>query len=675
MGKENISNKTLAKGLAAGVVVVASLGALQVGEYSTSTSSANDAAPVLAQGSGSYVAGTYTASAAGISSDVTVSVTFDETSITDITVDVSGETAGIGADIGDEMIEKFLASQGSNVDGVSGATITSDALKSAVSDCIVQASSGEGPSEDASVEADTQAETEAVTETAVTEAETDAEAETDDNQTDAATGTDSYTAGTYTASAKGISSDIAVSVTFDNTSITEITADVSGETAGIGADAGDPMIESILAAQSVDVDGVTGATITSDAIKTAVADCIAQASVSEAAADQTVYTASAKGISSDVTVEMTVDGSEITDVSIDVSGETAGIGADIGDQMADAILSAQSADVDGVTGATVTSDAVKTAAADCLAQAGIAGAEAETESDVDAVSEATTEAESDVDAVSEATTEAESETVSEAAETETESETASEVIETETDSVIVSRAAAEAESDVDAVSEATTEAESDVDAVSEATTEAESESEYLTSIEYVPGTYTASAKGISSDITVTMTFDADGITAVTADVSGETAGIGADIEDEIVKEILDAQSADVDGITGATVSSDAVKAAAADCIAQAVVESESETEAESQVAGGYTAGTYTASAKGISSNITVTMTFDADGITKVTADVSGETAGIGADIEDEITKAILDAQSADVDGITGATVTSDAVKTAAADCIAQAQGE
>jgi uncharacterized protein with FMN-binding domain len=241
--------------------------------------------------------------------------------------------------------------------------------------------------------------------------------------------------------------------------------------------------------------------------------------------------------------------------------------------------------------------------------------------------------------------------------------------------VIVSRAAAEAESDVDAVSEATTEAESDVDAVSEATTEAESESEYLTSIEYVPGTYTASAKGISSDITVTMTFDADGITAVTADVSGETAGIGADIEDEIVKEILDAQSADVDGITGATVSSDAVKAAAADCIAQAVVESESETEAESQVAGGYTAGTYTASAKGISSNITVTMTFDADGITKVTADVSGETAGIGADIEDEITKAILDAQSADVDGITGATVTSDAVKTAAADCIAQAQGE
>jgi uncharacterized protein with FMN-binding domain len=658
MGKENISNKTLAKGLAAGVVVVASLGILQVGEYSTSTS-ANDAAPVLAQGSGSYTAGTYTASAAGISSDVTVSVTFDETSITGITVDVSGETAGLGADIGDEMIEKFLAAQGSNVDGVSGATITSDALKSAVSDCIVQASSGEGPKEDASVEADTQAETEAVTETAVTEAETE------ENQTDAATGAASYTAGTYTASAKGISSDIAVTVTFDDSSITEITADVSGETAGIGADAGDPMIESILAAQSVDVDGVTGATITSDAIKTAVADCIAQATASESAvsegsADQTVYTASAKGISSDVTVEMTVEGSEITGVSIDVSGETAGIGADIGDQMADAILAAQSADVDGVTGATVTSDAIRTAAADCLAQAGIAGAEAETETET--VSEA-------------AETETESETVSEAAESETESETASEVIETETESVIVSRAAAEAESDVDAVSEATTEAESDVDAVSEATTEAESESEYLTSIEYVPGTYTASAKGISSDITVTMTFDADGITEVTADVSGETAGIGADIEDDIVKEILDAQSADVDGITGATVTSDAVKTAAADCIAQAVVESESETEAESQVSSGYTAGTYTASAKGISSDITVTMTFDADGITKVTADVSGETAGIGADIEDEITKAILDAQSADVDGITGATVTSDAVKTAAADCIAQAQGE
>ena len=44
-----------------------------------------------------YVPGTYSASSAGFHSDVTVTVTVDETSITEVTLDVSGETEGIGA--------------------------------------------------------------------------------------------------------------------------------------------------------------------------------------------------------------------------------------------------------------------------------------------------------------------------------------------------------------------------------------------------------------------------------------------------------------------------------------------------------------------------------------------------------------------------------------------------
>jgi uncharacterized protein with FMN-binding domain len=89
--------------------------------------------------SGSYIAGTYTASAAGISSDVTVTATFDENGITEITADVSGETAGIGADIGDEVIAQALAAQSAEIDGVSGATITSAAFKMALADCMEQA--------------------------------------------------------------------------------------------------------------------------------------------------------------------------------------------------------------------------------------------------------------------------------------------------------------------------------------------------------------------------------------------------------------------------------------------------------------------------------------------------------------------------------------------------------
>lgn len=71
---------------------------------------------------------------------VTVTMTFDEHAITDMTIDVSGETPDIGGKIGGEMRDKILAAQTCNVDGVSGATVTADAIKAAAADCISQAS-------------------------------------------------------------------------------------------------------------------------------------------------------------------------------------------------------------------------------------------------------------------------------------------------------------------------------------------------------------------------------------------------------------------------------------------------------------------------------------------------------------------------------------------------------
>ena len=72
---------------------------------------------------------------------------------------------------------------------------------------------------------------------------------------------------------------------------------------------------------------------------------------------------------------------------------------------------------------------------------------------------------------------------------------------------------------------------------------------------YTPGTYSASAKGIGSDVTVTMTFDANSITDVAIDVSGETPGIGAAIGEQMQDAILSAQTADIDAVTGATIMS------------------------------------------------------------------------------------------------------------------------
>ena len=84
---------------------------------------------------------TYTATAKGMS-DITMTATFSETAITDIQLDLSGETDSIGQAAKDDLIKQLLEAQNSTIDGVSGATITSDAVKQCMNDCITQAMGG-----------------------------------------------------------------------------------------------------------------------------------------------------------------------------------------------------------------------------------------------------------------------------------------------------------------------------------------------------------------------------------------------------------------------------------------------------------------------------------------------------------------------------------------------------
>ena len=70
-----------------------------------------------------------------------------------------------------------------------------------------------------------------------------------------------YTAGTYSAEAQGMESAVKVTVTVSDSAITDLTIDVSGETAGLGTEVGEPLKAAILEAQSADVDGVSGATV------------------------------------------------------------------------------------------------------------------------------------------------------------------------------------------------------------------------------------------------------------------------------------------------------------------------------------------------------------------------------------------------------------------------------
>lgn len=103
---------------------------------------------------------------------------------------------------------------------------------------------------------------------------------------------------------------------------------------------------------------------------------------------------------------------------------------------------------------------------------------------------------------------------------------------------------------------------------------------------YTPGTYSATAKGLLSDVTVTMTFDEESILDVKIDVSGETPDRVAGLSEKMAEQIMNTQSAEVDAVSAATVTSNAVKEAAAQCIADAKgvdlvkVQTEVETTAE-----------------------------------------------------------------------------------------------
>ena len=87
--------------------------------------------------------------------------------------------------------------------------------------------------------------------------------------------------------------------------------------------------------------------------------------------------------------------------------------------------------------------------------------------------------------------------------------------------------------------------------------------------QYIPGTYEGTAEGISSTVKVTMTFSDSAVTDVVVDTSGETASFGAAAADELREQLLAAGSAEIDGVSGSTITSDAVMKAAKSCYAQA----------------------------------------------------------------------------------------------------------
>ena len=207
----------------------------------------------------------------------------------------------------------------------------------------------------------------------------------------------------FVGKAQGMMCEIVAEVTVADGKIADVKLTGADETPSLGGVVLEEMPAKILAAQSADVDGMAGATVTTDAVKAAVNDALAQAGLyvpakteapteevteapteevteapteaaTEAPASGEVFVGKAQGMMCEIVAEVTVADGKIVDVKLTGDAETPSLGGVVLEEMPAKIIEAQSADVDGMTGATVTTDAVKAAVNDALAQAGLLAA-------------------------------------------------------------------------------------------------------------------------------------------------------------------------------------------------------------------------------------------------------------------------------------------------------------
>ena len=184
-----------------------------------------------------------------------------------------------------------------------------------------------------------------------------------------------------------------------------------------------------------------------------------------------------------------------------------------------------------------------------------------------------------------------------------------------------------------------------------------------------PGTYEATEAGFGGDVTVRMTFDENSITDVEITGDQETNGVGSVAVEKLPAAIMEAQSADVEGITGASFTSKAVKLAAQDCIDEA-------SGAVGETAVAMKPGEYVGKGIGfrISEPVTVTVTVSEDRIENIVVDQENisDTKAMVQTVVDTLVPRMLEYQSVSVDAVCGATATSNGVKQAAEAALVEA---
>ena len=183
-------------------------------------------------------------------------------------------------------------------------------------------------------------------------------------------------------------------------------------------------------------------------------------------------------------------------------------------------------------------------------------------------------------------------------------------------------------------------------------------------------TFTGTAQGFGGQVTVAIEVDGGKIVSVTAEGAGETAGIGSRAIEELPAKIIEAGSWEVDALTGATFTSEAVKNAA-----KAAMEAAGLTE-KADLTVAMKPGIYTSRKNGFAlcEKITVTTIVDANKIIDIKIDEVNisDTPPMVDVATDVFVPRILETQSIGIDAIAGVTMTTNAVKAAVEDCLKQA---
>lgn len=265
--------------------------------------------------------------AEGHNGPLTVAVTMDGDTITDVTVTEHAETEGLADPAIEEVPAAIVENNSTDVDTVSGATVTSNAVMQAVDNALSGSDSDAGAA--------------------------------DDN--------------IHVVTVDGAQGPLTVEVTMDGDTITDVTVTEHSETEGLADPALEEVPAAIVESNSTDVDTVSGATVTSNAIIEAV-NAVLDGSSDEVASEPVEYTdgtyeGTADGHNDSLSVEVTVENGEIANIVITDHAETEGIADPAFEEVPAAIMESNSTDVDTVSGATVTSNAIMSAVENALEDA------------------------------------------------------------------------------------------------------------------------------------------------------------------------------------------------------------------------------------------------------------------------------------------------------------------